>query len=356
LAIIIQRLIQNNNPSEEELRQRLLQRYPGGIQPRNNAQQNENELRQRLLQRYPRGIAKRVNDQVQNNPPPPQNEPPPAPQQPGIVQSNDFPRGRDRSRTKNDLPRNNLNPQIQNVAVAAPVVANQAFEYPAFLKEHHPHRWNKTSFSFKEPPETIRPYYFIDRYFNHIRNPTNLAISQSTLPNAGLGLFAFLPNNLKINGAQTIVFHKDDRIDEYNGIPIRSRIKPGRWLNKTAQQQVEERPKDYYLMINKDFYIDAEPVDSCYVRYCNDNKDVEDGNNAIFEKEAHPTVSLRDKCYVVALRDIKVDEEIFVSYGDSYWNETQVKVREVQTVYNNAGVSSSSSAQQQPKQKKRRKK
>ena len=196
----VPRLIQNNNPSEEELRQRLLQRYPGGIQPRNNAQQNENELRQRLLQRYPRGIAKRVNVQAQNNPPPPQNEPPPAPQQPGIVQSNDFPRGRDRSRTKNDLPRNNLNPQIQNVAVAAPVVANQAFEYPAFLKEHHPHRWNKTSFSFKEPPETIRPYYFIDRYFNHIRNPANLAISQSTLPDAGLGLFAFLPNNLKING------------------------------------------------------------------------------------------------------------------------------------------------------------
>ena len=162
------------------------------------------------------------------------------------------------------------------------------------------------------------------------------------------------------NEEQTIVFHKDDRIDEYNGIPIRSRKKPGRWLDKTAQQQVEERPKDYYLMINKDFYIDAEPVDSCYVRYCNDNKDVEDGNNAIFEKEAHPTVPLYDKCYVVALRDIKVDEEIFVSYGDSYWNETQAKAREVQTVYNNdAVVSSSSSAAKQPKQpkqKKRRKK
>ena len=110
-------------------------------------------------------------------------------------------------------------------------------------------------------------------------------------------------------------------------------------------------------MINKDYYIDAEPVDSCYVRYCNDNRDVEDGNNAIFEKEAHPIVALHDKCYVVALRDIKVDEEIFVSYGDSYWNETQAKAREVQTVYNNdAVVSSSSSAPKKPKQKKRRKK
>ena len=132
------------------------------------------------------------------------------------------------------------------------------------------------------------------------------------------------------------------------GIEIRSRNRPGAWLNRTAQQQVEDRPNDYYLMINKDLYIDAEPVDSCYVRYCNDNKDVEDGNNAIFEKEAHPTVPLRD---------IKVDEEIFVSYGDSYWNETQAKAREVQTVYNNdAVVSSSSSAAKQPKQKKRRKK
>ena len=109
-------------------------------------------------------------------------------------------------------------------------------------------------------------------------------------------------------------------------------------------------------MINKDYYVDASLEDSCYVRYCNDNRDVEDGNNAIFEKEAHPIVALHDKCYVVALRDIKVDEEIFVSYGDSYWNEPAHKVREVQTVYNNAGVSSSSSAPKQPKQKKRRKK
>jgi hypothetical protein len=48
-----------------------------------------------------------------------------------------------RSRSKNDLPRLNLQPQIQNVAIAEPVVGPAAFEYPAFLKDHHPHRWNK---------------------------------------------------------------------------------------------------------------------------------------------------------------------------------------------------------------------
>jgi hypothetical protein len=183
-----------------------------------------------------------------------------------------------------------LQPQIQNVAIAAPVIGPAAFEYPDFLKEYHPHLWNKESFSFKEPPETRRPYYFIDRYFNQTRNPTNLAISQSTIPNAGLDLFAFIPNYLKINGQQTIVFHKDDRIDEYKGILIRSRNRRGSWLNKTALQQVEDHPSDYYLMIYKDYYIAAEPVDSCYVRYANDNKDVENGNNSIFEKDPDPTV------------------------------------------------------------------
>jgi hypothetical protein len=192
------------------------------------------------------------------------------------------------------------------------------------LKKHHPHHWNKISFSFKEPPESRRPYYFIDRYFNHIRHPTNLAISQSTIPNAGSGLFAFLPNNLKQNGQQTIVFRKDDRIDEYKGDNIRIEIRignPNAWLSRTALQKVEAKPSEYYLLINKDYYVDAAPVDSCYGRYANDNKDVENGNNAIFEKEPHPTVALRDKCYLVALRDNKVDEEIFIGYGASYWEE-----------------------------------
>jgi len=42
-----------------------------------------------------------------------------------------------------------------------------------FLKEHGPNDRNRQSFSFNGPPETIRPYYFIDRYTNDIQTETN---------------------------------------------------------------------------------------------------------------------------------------------------------------------------------------
>jgi hypothetical protein len=38
-------------------------------------------------------------------------------------------------------------------------------------------------------------------------------------------------------------------------------------------------------MINKDYCVDAAPLTSCYARYANDNNDVKDGNNAIFEEK-----------------------------------------------------------------------
>ena len=98
-------------------------------------------------------------------------------------------------------------------------------------------------------------------------------------------------------------------------------------------------------------YIDADLVTYCYARYANDNKDVPNGNNSKFEKFAHHTDSTLDKCYIVALRDIKVDEEIFVSYGDGYWNErpdaNNPKMKSFESV---VGQAVSSSASQHPKQ------
>ena len=119
----------------------------------------------------------------------------------------------------------------------------------------------------------------------------------------------------------------------------------------TAKEQTEMRPSNYYLKINAKLYIDAAPVTSCYARYANDNKDVPNGNNSKFEKFAHHTDSTLDKCYIVALKDIKVDEEIFVSYGEGYWNErhdaNNPKMRAFESVVLQNVSSSSSQPHQQ---------
>ena len=99
--------------------------------------------------------------------------------------------------------------------------------------------------------------------------------------------------------------------------------------------------------------VDAAIENSCYGRYSNDNKDVPDGNNTQFEKEAHEDDPMLDKCYIVATKNIKVDEEIFVSYGKPYWDpKNQPKMRSFQTVVQ-PPVSSSST---QPNKKRRKNK
>ena len=119
----------------------------------------------------------------------------------------------------------------------------------------------------------------------------------------------------------------------------------------TAKEETEMRPSDYYLKINDKLYIDAAPVNSCYARYANDNKDVPNGNNSKFEKFAHHRDSTQDKCYIVAIKDIKVDEEIFVSYGEGYWNDrpdaNNPKMREFESVVLQSVSSSASQPHQQ---------
>ena len=118
---------------------------------------------------------------------------------------------------------------------------------------------------------------------------------------------------------------------------------------------MDNNRSDYYLRINKNFYIDAIAENSCYARYCNDNKDVANGNNSEFEIEPDENSQYNDKGYLVATKIIKVDEEIFVDYGPTYWNQplinnTQTKTKSGKTVQNQ--LVSSSSTQQKKKRKK----
>ena len=147
----------------------------------------------------------------------------------------------------------------------------------------------------------------------------------------------------------------NDRIDRYYGIKITNQPLPSGREVQSAVEQVDDNPSNYYLKINANFYINAIVVNSCYARYCNDNKDVANGNNSEFEIEPDEDSQYNDKGYLVATKIIKVDEEIFVDYGNGYWNQplinnTQTKSKSGKTVKNE--VVSSSSTQQNKKQKK----
>ncbi len=71
----------------------------------------------------------------------------------------------------------------------------------------------------------------------------------------------------------------------------------------------------YYLQIKDGLGIDAGNYPRCYMGMLNDSFNSNFQNNCTFViNESNNTVSVQ------SIRDIKAGEELFVSYGDSYWN------------------------------------
>ena len=152
--------------------------------------------------------------------------------------------------------------------------------------------------------------------FIHTLQHNNVFISQSNIKNAGYGLFAG-PKGFK----------KNDIIGEYSTEQ-----------NKTTQNEILRNCKNnknntfdnkndkscwkYTLCklnnlqsnLQNDIlcWDDTDEINSTYVRYINDAYNTKYHNNSEFKIE-------NDKAYVIASTDIKPYEEIFVSYGNSYW-------------------------------------
>ena len=71
--------------------------------------------------------------------------------------------------------------------------------------------------------------------------------------------------------------------------------------------------KSYLMRLGEQIYIDAKDSPFCLARYINDCRNPA-GYNVKFLKDA------KARCaWVIALRDIEVNEEIFVDYGKWYW-------------------------------------
>lgn len=123
-----------------------------------------------------------------------------------------------------------------------------------------------------------------------------LIIKKSALPNAGKGLFT--TKNIK----------KGQKIIEYKGEIIN-------W--REYEKRVREDKDGYLFYIHKNRCIDAYDTPQYKARYANDAEGLSRvkglKNNSVYE-------IFDDKCYIVATREIKAGEEIFVSYSKDYWS------------------------------------
>jgi SET domain-containing protein len=130
-----------------------------------------------------------------------------------------------------------------------------------------------------------------------------LLVKKSKLPKAGKGLFTTKP------------YKKDAKIIEYRGEIIK-------W--KQYKERVKKCEDGYLFYINSNLCIDAFPTPQYKARYANDAEGLSRvknlRNNSVYEIEGN-------KCFIVATRDIKAGEEIFVDYTKEYWDAVRFNIR-----------------------------
>ena len=135
-------------------------------------------------------------------------------------------------------------------------------------------------------------------YIDNDNNDSNVIVRESWLGHP--------PTQKNINFSMLGLFSNkkikcNDIICQYNG----------KYLNTKDALQLND--KSYLMRIGEQCYIDASQSPHCIARYINDCKSTS-GYNVRFEK------SLNEKCaWVVAIRDIEPNEELFANYGKFYW-------------------------------------
>lgn len=130
----------------------------------------------------------------------------------------------------------------------------------------------------------------------------HLVVKKSTLPNAGKGLFT------------KVEIPKGTRITEYKG-------KIMTW--KDVEAHVDDHI-GYVFWFSNQYVIDAWKTKKGVAHYANDAKGLSKlkgaKNNSVYDTE-------KRRCYIVATRDIPAGSEIFVDYGDEYWEAIRYNIK-----------------------------
>lgn len=131
-----------------------------------------------------------------------------------------------------------------------------------------------------------------------------LIVKKSRLPGAGKGLFT------------TKAIRKDSKVIEYRGEIIGYNE-----YRRRARHEVDQ----YLFYVNRKKCIDAMHTPQYKARYANDAAGIVRvkgiRNNCDY-------VLYGDQCFIVAARDIKAGEEIYVSYTKEYWMYMRRRLRQ----------------------------
>jgi uncharacterized protein len=130
-----------------------------------------------------------------------------------------------------------------------------------------------------------------------------LLVKTSRLPKAGKGLFT------------TKAIKKGQKVIEYKGEIIN-------WAQ--YKERVTRNEDGYLFYISKKRCIDAYPTPQYKARYANDAEGLSRiqgvKNNCEYEV-------FDQRCFIVARRDIKAGEEIFVDYTKEYWDCVRYNIK-----------------------------
>jgi SET domain-containing protein len=134
--------------------------------------------------------------------------------------------------------------------------------------------------------------------FGRYSQPFMLYVKKSQIPKSGKGLYTSEP------------IKKGEIICEYEGEKLT-------WKECLARNEAQIGHGAYYFYINSKNCVDAQYTLWALARYANDAaglgrvKGIR--NNSKYEV-------IKGKPFIVATRNIKAKEEIFVAYGKDYWD------------------------------------
>ncbi len=130
-----------------------------------------------------------------------------------------------------------------------------------------------------------------------------LIIKKSRLPGAGKGLYT------------TKSIRKESKIIEYRG----EIIGYNEYRKRTRNEQDQ-----YLFFVRMQLCIDAMHTPQYKARYANDAAGITRLKGV---KNNSDYIIFGDKCFIVASRDIKAGEEIFVNYTKSYWDYMRKRMK-----------------------------
>lgn len=133
---------------------------------------------------------------------------------------------------------------------------------------------------------------------NHINASEEdyLYIQTSQIPNSGKGLFT------------AIKIYKDEVITLFKGKVLN---------NKEAETIAKAGNDQYFINLLDGTILDSNFV-ACFAKYANDASGF---SASAFKNNAKIALDEEENVCLIALKNIKAGEEIFCSYGKSYWKK-----------------------------------